>query len=276
MVDSLNQLFGFNLTHGALTHLKTYSAPFYKDTYNAILHKIITGKMLHMDETKINLIKKEGYIWVFTNLEEVIYFYTDTREGDIIQVLLQNFKGVLISDYYAAYDAIDCPQQKCLIHLIRDLNEDLLKQPFNEELSELVRDFAKLLKPMVDTVDRFGLKTYFLRKHKISVEHFYRKLFKRNYKSEVVINYENRFDKNQDKLFTFLDYDGVPWNKNNAEHAINAFVRLRKVIEGRSSDKGIHEYLILLSIYETCKYKGVNFLDFLRSGEKDIDVFIKK
>src|SRR5438309_8741689 len=39
-------------------------------------------------------------------------------------------------------------------------------------------------------------------------------------------------------------------------------------------DKGIHDYIMLLSICETCRYKGVNFLDFLRSGEKDIDDFI--
>ncbi len=26
-------------------------------------------------------------------------------------------------------------------------------------------------------------------------------------------------------------------------------------------------------ICETCKYRGLDFLDFLRSGEKDIDVF---
>jgi hypothetical protein len=29
--------------------------------------------------------KKSGYVWVFTSLEEVIYMYTDTREGDMIQ-----------------------------------------------------------------------------------------------------------------------------------------------------------------------------------------------
>jgi len=163
-----------------------------------------------------------------------------------------------------------------LIHLVRDLNEDLRKQPFNAELGELVQDFAMLLKPMVETVDRFGLKTYFLRKHKMPVERFYKKLSKRNYESETAVKYKQRIDKNRDKLFTFLDYDGVPWNNNNAEHAIKAFVRLRNVIGGTSSDKGIREYLTLLSICETCKYRGVSFLDFLRSGEKDIDAFVRK
>jgi len=35
----------------------------------------------------------------------------------------------------------------------------------------------------------------------------------------------------------------------------------------------LRDFLILLSICETCKYKSVDFLDFLRSGSKDIDEF---
>ena len=72
-------------------------------------------------------------------------------------------------------------------------------------------------------------------------------------------------------MFTFLDHDGVPWNNNNAEHAIKAFARLRHIFGGTSTVKGMREYLILLSISETCKNKSVNFLDFLLSGESDVD-----
>jgi len=261
---------------GAIANLKIKSAQLYKGTYEAILTKIGGGSLLHVDESKISLEGKDGFVWVFTNLEEVVYFYTDTRDGDAVQSLLKDFKGVLVSDFYAVYDGIDCPQQKCLIHLIRDLNDDLLKQPFNEELKELVQHFAGLVKPMVETVDRHGLKSHFLRKHKVFVERFYKNLSKHAYKSEIAVKYKKRFDKNRDKLFTFLDYDGVPWNNNNAEHAIKAFAALRKVIGGTSTNKGIRDYLILLSICETCKYKGVSFLDFLRSREKDIDEFIMK
>ena len=80
--------------------------------------------------------------------------------------------------------------------------------------------------------------------------------------------YKKRLEKNRAKLFTFLDYDGIPWNNNNAEHAIKAFAMLRNVIRGASSEKGLREYLTLLSICETCKYKGVSFLDFLRSARR--------
>ena len=189
------------------------------------------------------------------------------------QAILRDFSGVLISDFYAAYESIRCAQQKCLVHLIRDVNEDLSKQPFNEEMNELARNFASLLKPIIETVDRFGLKAYHLRRHKDSVKRFYEGLARRGYQTEVAIAYKKRFERNSEKLFTFLDYDGVPWNNNNAEHAIKAFVRLRRSIDGKSSIRGIRDYLVLLSISETCKCRGLSFLSFLRSGHTDIISF---
>ena len=32
----------------------------------------------------------------------------------------------------------------------------------------------------------------------------------------------------RDKLFTFIKYDGVPWNNNNAENAIKRFAYYRR------------------------------------------------
>lgn len=89
----------------------------------------------------------------------------------------------------------------------------------------------------------------------------------------MAIKYQKRFEKNVSKLFTFLDYDNVPWNNNNAEHAVKPFAMLRHVVGGSSTPKGIRDYLVLLSVDETCKYRGINFLDFLRSGQLDIDQF---
>jgi hypothetical protein len=137
----------------------------------------------------------------------------------------------------------------------------------------IATSFATLLTGIVLTIDRRGLKRHFLRKHLVDVERFYRQLSRVSYQSETALKCKERFEKNRDKLFTFLNYDGVPWNNNNAEHAIKAFARLRRAIEGLSTAKGIEEYLILLSVCQTCKYMGVDFLDFLRSGEKDVHAF---
>jgi hypothetical protein len=83
-------------------------------------------------------------------------------------------------------------------------------------------------------------------------------------------------EKSRDKLFTFLKYDGVPWNNNNAEHAVKPFAGLRQLIGGLATEKSLREYFVLLSICQSCKYSGLDFLDFLRSGETDIDAFAKR
>ena len=269
---SMRQLFGLDLSKTIVGQLKTKAARIYKPAYDAILTKLSSGHLLHADETKINVAGGSGYVWVFTNLEEVAFYYTETREAEVLQTLFSTFRGVLVSDFYNAYDSMACPQQKCLIHLIRDLNEDLRKQPFNNELSKIVKEFSAVMQPIVETIDRFGLKTRFLRKHKRDVDRFFSQVANSDFQSEIATSYQRRFQKNRDKLFTFLDFDGIPWNNNNAEHAIKSFALLRNVVRGSSSPKGMREYAILLSICETCKYKGISFLDFLRSGRRHVSV----
>ncbi len=266
-----SRFLGFDLGRGAINNLKARAAQIYKDTYERILANIVRGKLVHADETKVSLQGQSAFVWIFTNLEEVAYVYSDERSNETPKTVLSDFNGVLVSDFYAGYDSINCRQQKCLVHLMRDFNEDLLKQPFNEELRTLIQDFAAVLRPMVQTVDRFGLKARFLRKHLRSVDHFYRELAERDFRSEAALKYKKRFQRNHERLFTFLEFDGVPWNNNNAEHAVKALADLRNVIGGTSSARGIRDYLVLLSICQTCKYKGVDFLEFVRSGERDID-----
>jgi len=271
---SVRQLFNLPLSRGSVNRLKATEADRYEGTYHSIIDRVTTGKLVHADETRVEIDGKHAYVWVFTNLEDVAFVFSETREATTVQNVLRNFTGVLVSDFYAAYDSIECAQQKCLIHLMRDVNDELSKQPFNEEMRELALEFANLVKPMIESVDRFGLKAHYLRKHKCSVNRFYDSLSKRQYQTDAAAGYKKRFEKNRTKLFTFLDHDGVPWNNNNAEHAIKAFARLRNSIGGKSSANGIRDYLVLLSISETCRYRGVSFLDFLRSGQTDINSFV--
>ena len=269
----LKEVLGLDLGRGAVNKSKESAAAFYEDTHGNLIKKIAGGRLIHADETKVNLKAGIGYVWAFTSLEDVLYLYAASREGNLIHTLLKDFKGVLVSDFYAAYNSINCPQQKCLIHLIRDLNDDLLKEPFNEEMKGLVAEFAILLQAIISTVDRFGLKARFLRAHKRSVNRFFKRLAQREYQTETALKCKTRLEKNRCSLFTFLNFDGIPWNNNNAEHAIKALALLRRHFDGVATEKGIREYLILLSICESCKFKGVSFLEFLRSGETDIDVF---
>ena len=275
MQHNLNKLFGVGIVRSTLNNLKINTADYYSDTKKKILERIVQGDLIHADETRANIKGHLAYVWVLTNMKEVVYILAESREADIVQSLLKNFKGVLVTDFYAAYDAIDCPQQKCLIHLMRDLNDEILHNPFDKELKSIALRFSGLLKPMIETIDQHGLKKRFLHNHIVNVDNFFKFLDGTDFNSEAAIKCKQRFEKNKNTLFTFLRYDGVPWNNNNAEHAIKAFARLRDVMAGASSKKGVDEYLTLLSVAETCEYQGLDFLAFLRSGETDIESFAK-
>ncbi len=233
----------------------------------------MSGSLLHVDETQVSIRGATAYIWVFTNLQDVVYLYKESREGAFLQEMLADFKGVLVSDFFAAYDGLDCDQQKCLIHLMRDLNENVLKHPYDEELKDIVREFAVLLKLIVDTIDRRGLKKRFLGKHQLDVERFYRKISQLECNSEEAVKCRQRFVRNRNKLFTFLSHDGVPWHNNNAEHAIKAFGKLRDITRGSFTERSVKDDMILLSICQTCKYSNLELFEFLRSGETDIYAF---
>ena len=68
-------------------------------------------------------------------------------------------------------------------------------------MTELAQNFANILKPMIETVDRFGLKAYHLRRHKDSVEGFYEALSRRDYQTDVAISYKRRFDRKLRQAF---------------------------------------------------------------------------
>src|SRR5207244_890517 len=156
-----------------------------EQTRQSIMAKMVKGSVIHADETRIVLKGRPAYVWVFASFGEVAYFYSESREADLLQTLLKDFQGVLVSDFYAAYDSMPCSQQKCLIHLMRDLNDAVLDHPFDEDVRGIVTEFGEILRRIVATIDRRGLKRRFLGKHGIEVERFYRHMRRMSYQSDA-------------------------------------------------------------------------------------------
>jgi hypothetical protein len=85
-----------------------------------------------------------------------------------------------------------------------------------------------------------------------------------------MIHYQKRIKKSGARMFTFLEHDDVPWNNNNAEHAIKYLAKYKRVCEGMFSERSLKESLVLLSIFQTCHFNGVNVVSFLLSGKSDL------
>jgi predicted RecB family nuclease len=271
--ELFGEFFGLRINKSEIHLFKELLACYYQDTYRQFTEGILAGPVLHVDETEVKLKVGKGYVWVFATFDKVVYLYRRTREGAFLQDFLKEFKGVLVTDFYAAYESLDCPQQKCLIHLLRDMNQALLDHPFDSELQSIVRPFGSLLRSIVATVDEHGLQRRHLAKYIRRVRKFFRDIVSQRYHSDAAISLQQRLIKNRTRLFTFLSYDAVPWNNNVAENAIKQFAYYREGAVGVMSEEGIQNYLVLLSIYQTCRYQGISFLKFLMSKERDIERF---
>jgi hypothetical protein len=125
----LHDIFNLNVSFKNIYRFKSNLASYYGGLRDEILAAVLKSNVVHIDETPVKLRKATGYVWVVSSATEVCYIFKDTREGSFLQDLLGAYEGVLVSDFFTAYDSLNCPQQKCLIHLMRDINDDLRKDP---------------------------------------------------------------------------------------------------------------------------------------------------
>ena len=181
-----------------------------------------------------------------------------------------------MTDFYPAYDALRFVQQKCLIHLIRDLNGALLDNPFDEEFKHLAFEFGRLLKSIVLTIDKHGLKRKHLSGHQREVDRFYSEIIEPDKRSEAANSIQGTVPEvSRESCLNSWVTTELLGTTTYAEHAIKTFAHYRVRADGNVSESGLDAYLTLLSVHQTCKNKGVGLLGFLLSGERDIDKYRK-
>ena len=72
----------------------------------------------------------------------------------------------------------------------------------------------------------------------------------------------------QPRILTFVEHPGVPSHNNYAEFLIRIGVLKRKISGGSVSAEGANAYAILLSIYTTCRLRGISFPRYLKASLK--------
>lgn len=271
--QSSEVLFSEQLNTSSVTYFMRQFAKEHAPSERLLLKRILESPFIHVDETKLNIRRATHYGWVVTDGKHVVFRLTPTRETGVVQKLLGGYSGVLVSDFYGGYDSFTCRQQKCLVHLIRDLNDDLWKNPFLAEYEVFVTRVRDLLVPIFEDVERYGLKKRHLQKHMKSVDRFYRQSINNvTWESDIIQTYQKRFVRYRESLFLFLSEDGIPWNNNMGERALRHLAIQRK-ISGSFFVQGATDYLTMLGIAQSCRFQDKSFLRFLLSEDRDIDAF---
>lgn len=273
ITQAIEELFHETASAASIINFVESFAKDYRRTESILVKRLRESPFVHADETRLSIRGIDHYVWVFTDGRHVVFRLTETRETTVVQELLSGYRGVLVSDFYPGYDGLPCSQQKCWVHLIGDLDDDLWKFPFDEELQKFVLSVKDLIVPILEAIDGWGLRAKHLRRFKKEVERFYRTVIDgREYALEATKKYQKRFVRYRESLFRFLEEDGIPWNNNTAERAIR-HLAVQRNISGALYQRGAVGYLELLGIGQTCRFQEKSFLKFLLSGEIDVDHF---
>jgi hypothetical protein len=241
-----------------------------RDIYAEILNDIKHGAVLHADETGWRVRGKNWWLWVF-GTQDTAYFTVDkTRGSDVVRrVLGEIFFGVLVVDGWSAYLSLLCEQQSCLSHLLRKIRKfrdafphltDIVK--FYLKFRRIIRDGERLQKNR----DQLGELVFQRRLKRLKKR--LADLLKWPNPDNVLEEIIKKVKRQQPRILTFVEHPETPFHNNFAEYLIRIGVLKRKISGGSVSAEGAEAYAILLSIYTTCKLRGISFPKFLKESLK--------
>lgn len=255
------------LTAGGLVSAWQRTADIFLPWYEQLAEQARASAVLHADETGWRVNGLTHWLWCFANRHSCFYMIDRSRGGPALsKFFTEAFDGVLVRDFWAAYDALEVNEhQCCLVHLLRELekvdlhNTSAQWQAFAKQLRRLVRDGIRLRKRPDFTPDKYPRRIVRIGARLLA-------LARGTYADADAARLANRLLKYCDSLFTFLDHPDVPFENNLAERMIRPAVLIRKNSQSNRSDKGAATQAVLMSIYRTLKLRGHNPTDVIAAA----------
>lgn len=277
----LRESYGLRVGEAAILGLEAHAARLLGPRYEEILETVRASGVVHGDETKFRVGGGNGWLWTFSAIRAVLYEVSPTRGHQVPERILDDYEGVLVRDAWDPYDVVTtADHQLDLLHVNRWLERAEVKAGVEprplialrearltrrgrppEHLLAFVDAVRGLLREAVAWAEQDPPPS---RGSRVPAEKAYRKRLKRlvthpgPHPDAVRIAKELRG--RLDQAFTFVRISGVPWHNNEAERAIRQGVLHRKVAGGRRTWAGAARFHTLLSVFETCKKTGENFV----------------
>lgn len=263
--NNLRDFYDIHLSSATIFTFKRHVANILREVVLKDLKELTRGKVLYVDETPFKLASGTYYCWIFTDGFRSVSIMRKDRKSEFLLELLKEFRGVLVTDFFSGYDSINCKKQKCLIHFMRDINNDLLKNPFDDELIKICNIISGTLKGIINIAECYGYNKEHLSIGKKEVEIAINEIKSMNINSEVAEKYRTRFIRYQSCFFEFINHDNVLWHNTYAEHAIKLLSKHRNKNIKSFRYNHLADYAILMSIYQSCHFQGISFLNYMLS-----------
>jgi transposase len=231
----------------------------------ALQAAIRASPAVQADETGWREDGKHGYIWSVSTPQVRYYEYHHSRGHEVVEHLLgQDFKGVLGSDFYAAYNVYTGEHQRCWVHLLRDRHD--LKELYPDD--PRVQDWAKQVKALYERAVAYAGPDPSLPPAKQEAarrrqQHaFEQELWQLSapyaHTSSPLHTLCERIERFLPELFVFVAHPEVPAHNNLAERSVRPLVIARKISGGSRSPQGSDTRMDLFSLFGTWAAQGLN------------------
>lgn len=263
IADHLRHSFGLPVTVSGLCQSDARLAAALRPTYDLLLEALRCCEAVHADETGWRIGVLSAWLWVFTSRQITVYATPPSRGHEVVvKVLGREFRGVLHSDCFLAYDAQALAgwlKQKCLGHLLKDLSK--MEAEKTRGAVRFPRNVAAVLREAFQLREEraaLGEEEYRARKRDLE-----QRLDPLIAESRRFSDWDNermakRLRKQRQHLFTFLEQLAAEPTNNRAERALRPAVITRKTGACNKTRRGADTHAVLSSILATARQQGRN------------------
>jgi hypothetical protein len=261
-LETLHQL---HLSVGEIVALARGVSQKLQSQADALLAQLHDQPVVHQDETGWRENGRNGYVWTLASAgpEAVRYYeHSFSRSHHVAQRLLgARFRGVLVSDFYAAYNLIPGRHQRCWVHLLRDLHQLKEEQAGRDQVVVWAQRVRQLYDEAIAWQAAQPGATAAERRRQ------YHDLYRRAVelgqhhaqdRTHPCWALAKRLLRHQEELFQFVLEPDVPADNNLAERSLRPLVVMRKISGGTRSPAGSQTPLILASLFATWAARGRN------------------
>jgi len=236
--------------------------------YAELFERLPGEAVLNIDETGHKENGEKFWTWCF-RAQLYTLFRIDKSRGSkvLVEVLGEEFNGVLGCDYFSAYRKymreFDVLVQFCMAHLIRDV-KFLLTLPGreNQTYGQRTRDALRDLFAVIHRREKMTAAS-FQKALEAAREHVLKAATTRVPDTKHARNLAKRFRENGEAYFRFITTPGIDPTNNLAEQAIRFVVIDRHITQGTRSEKGRRWCERIWTVIATCAQQGRAVFQFL-------------
>jgi len=255
-------LFGLEISEGALANLLDNSSPAFADQTSRIKQRLLSGTALASDETSVRVGKTTFWTWVFHHGDSACFVIRPSRSKAVVAEFLGDFRPeIWISDRLGAQMGwATTDHQVCLAHLLRDIQYaiDAGDAAFAPGLKNLIKRAVRIGHRRPSLADT-TLVTYHSRLQTTLDELL--KIVPDTQPGQKLQRMIKRFRQN---LLVFVTNRDISPTNNGSEQALRPCVVFRKVTNCFRSRWGADLYANVRSVIETARRRGIGILKAIR------------